>query len=152
MLHVLVRFAVTVLTALVSVEAALVVFTPPVELYDRTSSVVPPGFFNGTNQGLAFTDAAGGLGACGVTYTTRDFVVVVSQDIFDSVPGAPTNPNNNPLCGQGMVVTFENLSVSVTVEDTTIVPGTDIVLTPAAFNVLTQTGTGVINVTWEWAE
>ena len=40
-----------------------------------------------------------GLGACGITSTSRDYIVAVSFHIFDAY-SISSNPNTNPLCGR----------------------------------------------------
>ena len=42
-----------------------------------------------------------GLGACGITNSDTDYIVAVSQELFDSYPGySGANPNKNPVCNK----------------------------------------------------
>lgn len=56
-----------------------------------------------------FTD---GLGACGVTSGPNDYIVALSEALFD--PQTPNgNPNNNPLCGQKLTAYLGGNSIEL---------------------------------------
>lgn len=44
-------------------------------------------------------------------------VAAVSRQLFDTVPGAGANPNNNPICGKKAQVSLNGKSVVVSLED-----------------------------------
>ncbi|KZV97970.1 hypothetical protein EXIGLDRAFT_764007 [Exidia glandulosa HHB12029] len=81
-----------------------------------TANPVEKRQFSGVHTGDA-TWYEVGLGACGINNVASDFVVAVSETFFDTFPGATTNPNNNPLCGQGVTANFGGRSIQVTIVD-----------------------------------
>jgi hypothetical protein len=61
---------------------------------------------------------ATGLGACGITNTDSDMIAAASELLFDTFPGYDgVNPNNNPICGKTVSVTYEGKQISVTLTD-----------------------------------
>lgn len=58
-----------------------------------------------------------GLTACGQTYSDTDYVAAASKLLFDIVPGAGANPNNNPICNKKVTVMHEGKSVTVKIVD-----------------------------------
>ncbi|KAJ3558469.1 hypothetical protein NM688_g917 [Phlebia brevispora] len=90
-----------------------------------------------------------GLGACGVVNQNSDLIVAIPSDVFNSWPGATSNPSSNPICGQKAVITYVGKSVTVTVEDECPLCGpTDIELSLGAFSALADPELGRISVTW----
>jgi len=55
------------------------------------------------------------LGACGKTNVETDFVVALSMIRFDAVFTA--NPNENPLCGLKIILSFRGKTATATVVD-----------------------------------
>ncbi|KAF9070033.1 hypothetical protein BDP27DRAFT_1324584 [Rhodocollybia butyracea] len=159
MLLAVVKFASIILTTLISGEA-LVASTPLDSRSLASSLEVPPGFFDGTNSGQALWEAADGVGACGTEIENNaEFIGYVNQMLFNSVPGynkTIESPQDNPVCGQLMSVTYEGITIQVTVEDMDIFAESPagIGLSSAAFGTLTGNnfGLGIIDVTWEWAK
>ncbi|KAF8314269.1 barwin-like endoglucanase [Clavulina sp. PMI_390] len=108
--------------------------------------------FSGTESGQAtwFNPA---LGACGITNTDSDYITAISHQIFNTYPGfvAGSNPNNNPICGHRLAVSYGGKTVDVTITD---LCGSctefDLDLSPAAFSSLADEGLGRIPVTWTW--
>ncbi|KAI0790207.1 RlpA-like double-psi beta-barrel-protein domain-containing protein-containing protein [Irpex lacteus] len=90
-----------------------------------------------------------GLGACGRSNTAADHIVAVSASFYDTFPGHTTNPNNNPVCGRQMTVSYQGRSTTVTVVDRCVgCQLHDIDLSPAAFSDLAPTSVGRIQVSW----
>lgn len=94
-----------------------------------------------------------GLGACGITNNASDFIVAVSQAMFDSWPGyRGDNPNANPICKKMIRATFEGTSIDVMVTDRcTGCAFNDLDFTTGAFAALTKgkmDGRGKIH--WRW--
>ncbi|KAF9048361.1 plant expansin [Hymenopellis radicata] len=58
-----------------------------------------------------------GLGACGITNVATDYIVAVSTALFNSYPGATTNPNLNPICNKRLTANYNGRSVTVAVTD-----------------------------------
>ncbi|KAF8994178.1 hypothetical protein BDQ17DRAFT_1252028 [Cyathus striatus] len=88
-----------------------------------------------------------GLGACGITSSNSDFIVVVFMSFFDTFLGyAGGNPNNNPVCGRTLQANF----VDVTVTDRCPAWAFgDIDLAPAMFLQLADLSVGRIHgVNW----
>ncbi|CAK5264142.1 unnamed protein product [Mycena citricolor] len=94
-----------------------------------------------------------GLGACGIFNTNADFIVAVSAFVFDTFPGATSNPNANPICGRRIVANFQGRSVVATVTDRCAgCAGTgDLDFSPAAFSQLADPSVGrIFGVTWNF--
>ncbi|KAI0092387.1 RlpA-like double-psi beta-barrel-protein domain-containing protein-containing protein [Irpex rosettiformis] len=90
-----------------------------------------------------------GTGACGIFNTAQDHIVAVSGAFYDTFPGATPNPNNNPICGRQMTVTYQGRSTTVTVTDRCVGCALhDIDLSPAAFTDLAPESAGRIQVSW----
>jgi len=97
---------------------------------------------------LTFTP---GLGACGFTNTSSQYVASVSNATFWGYPGATSDPNNNPICGKIATVTYG--AVSVTSEVVDYCPScnaTTIQLSAVGFEEFAPVSQGVVsNVIWE---
>ncbi|KZT72743.1 hypothetical protein DAEQUDRAFT_663502, partial [Daedalea quercina L-15889] len=94
-----------------------------------------------------------GLGACGITNTDTDYIVAVSEDLFDAYPGYDgVNPNDNPVCNKQITASYEGKSVTVTVTDRcTGCSTTSIDFTPTAFEQLADLSVGrITGMTWVW--
>ncbi|KZV77470.1 hypothetical protein PENSPDRAFT_567867 [Peniophora sp. CONT] len=129
------------------VAAASAVVAAPAAPEARGSS-----YLSGTNSGDG-TFYATGLGACGITNNDSQYIVAVSQDLFDSYPGAGANPNANPVCNKKIKASYGGKSVTVTVTDRcTGCSLTSLDFSPAAFDKLASESVGRIhNVEWTWA-
>ncbi|KAH9837114.1 RlpA-like double-psi beta-barrel-protein domain-containing protein-containing protein [Rhodofomes roseus] len=94
-----------------------------------------------------------GLGACGITNSDSDYIIAVSEDLFDNYPGYDgVNPNNNPVCNKQIIATYGGKSITVTVTDRcTGCNATSIDFTPTAFSQLADQSLGRIHLTWVWA-
>jgi len=111
-----------------------------------------PGFHVGPNSGdLTYYDL--GLTACGKVYNNHEYVAAVSQLLFDAVPGAGANPNNNPICGKKVRVSYHGKSIIVTLVDRcTACKVLDLDLSPDAFSQLADQSVGRVTsgMTWTW--
>ncbi|KAH9927743.1 uncharacterized protein B0H18DRAFT_954208 [Fomitopsis serialis] len=91
-----------------------------------------------------------GLGACGYTNTSDQFVASVAVGVFDGYPGATSNPNDNPSATR-----TDHNGTSVTVPIVDYCPGcsdTYVGFSPAAFEEFASTDVGIVNdVEWEIA-
>lgn len=86
-----------------------------------------------------------GVGACGTLSSSTDPVVSVSSALFDSYPGqASTNPNDNPICGRTIQITYNKIrTVNVTVVDRCEdCDEWDVNLSPTSFADLAEVGEG----------
>ncbi|KAI0313729.1 plant expansin [Amylostereum chailletii] len=103
----------------------------------------------GTQTGTYFEV---GLGACGIQNIDSDYIVAVSKLMFDTVPGATANPNNNPLCNRVINAHYEGNAVTVTVTDRCEACAfTDLDFSPAAFSQLANQAVGrLTGMTWEF--
>ncbi|KAL4266907.1 Plant Cell Wall Expansin [Pleurotus pulmonarius] len=108
-------------------------------------------FFAGQQTGEG-TFYATGLTACGETNKDTDFICAVSMKLFDAVPGASGNPNNNPICGKKIKATYKGKSVTVRVTDRCVgCAPTDLDFSPSAFAQLASFDLGRLQgVTWTW--
>ncbi|KAF8314271.1 barwin-like endoglucanase, partial [Clavulina sp. PMI_390] len=93
-----------------------------------------------------------GLGACGITNSDTDLIAAVSTTIFDTYPGyTGTNPNNNPICGHQVAVSYGGKSVTVSITDRCYSCAEfDLDLSPSAFSDLADESLGRIPITWTW--
>ncbi|KAI0343388.1 barwin-like endoglucanase [Trametopsis cervina] len=93
-----------------------------------------------------------GLGACGINSNDAQFVVAISQSLYDTWPGySGGNPNNNPVCGRSLIATYQGRQVTATVVDRcTGCAVNDIDFSPAAFSQLADLSVGRLHgVSWE---
>jgi len=94
-----------------------------------------------------------GLGACGFTNTSDQFVASVAVSVFNGYPGATSNPNDNPICDQNLTVTYNGTSVTAPIVD--YCPGCSdsyVGFSSAAFQEFASTDVGIVNdVEWEIA-
>jgi expansin (peptidoglycan-binding protein) len=106
----------------------------------------------GTQTGQ-MTYYATGLGACGITNDDQQHIAAVSHLLFDAFPGYnDINPNNNPVCGRKIKISYLGAEVIVTVTDRCAACElTDLDLSPAAFQLLGALGIGrLFGATWVW--
>lgn len=100
-----------------------------------------------------------GLNACGTYDTPGMPVVAISAELFDQWPGYDgTNPNNNPICGLHLDITWGGKTL--TVEATDRCPGCavrSLDLSKGAFEYFADLGVGLLgmddytgNITWSW--
>lgn len=93
-----------------------------------------------------------GLGACGWTSTDSDFIVALSQRVFDTkTPNG--NPNNNPYCGKKIEAKKGDKTVIVTVVDSC--PGcaaNDLDFSPTAFEAIADKDLGRTEFSWRWID
>ncbi|KAH9922577.1 hypothetical protein B0H21DRAFT_826957 [Amylocystis lapponica] len=91
-----------------------------------------------------------GVGACGFTNTSDQYVASVSNATFWAFPGANSDPNDNPICAHNVTVTSGAVSVTAPVVDYCPSCAADWVgLSPVGFEEFAPTGQGVVsNVTW----
>lgn len=94
-----------------------------------------------------------GLGACGLTSTSDEAIVAISQKIFDSPDYATANPNLNPLCGKYVTIKGKNgQSYQAKVVDRCVgCAEADLDLSQDFFNTVTSNGDGrVSGMSWSW--
>ncbi|CAG8541596.1 14213_t:CDS:2 [Acaulospora morrowiae] len=128
--------------------AAIFLFISPIQSYpspqeyaERRSAQVFTG--DGT-----FYDP--GLGACGITSSSNDFIVALNKEQFDAFPG---NPNFNPFCGKQVDISFGGKTITCTVVDRCdgcLFGSLD--LSPAAFQALADPSLGRIKISWTFCD
>lgn len=94
-----------------------------------------------------------GLGACGLTSTSDEAIVAISQDIFDNAQYKTANPNLNPLCGKYVTITGKDgSSYQAKVVDRCVgCAEADLDLSQGFFNKVTSNGDGrVSGMSWTW--
>jgi hypothetical protein len=92
------------------------------------------------------------LGACGVTNNDSQDIAAVSHLFFDSYPGYDgVNPNNNPLCNKVAQVTYNGVTIYVTLTDRCEACAYgDLDFSPDAFDKLADPSQGRIsNIQWQ---
>ncbi|KAG6888691.1 hypothetical protein C0995_006681, partial [Termitomyces sp. Mi166 len=113
-----------------------------------------PSFLVGTQTGQG-TFYSTGLGACGIVNKDSDHIAAVSHLLFDAFPGYDgVNPNDNPMCGKQVSVSYGGKSVTVTLTDRcTGCALTDLDFSPSAFNILADFSVGRIqDIEWNWLD
>jgi len=91
---------------------------------------------SGTGQ-LTFYEL--GQVSCGQVYTDADFVVALAVDVMNN----PANPNNNPLCGKTITITYQGHTQQAKVVDTCQgCASGDVDLSPTLFQALVPAGLG----------
>lgn len=96
---------------------------------------------------------APGLGSCGITNSATDMIAAVSWEFYDSFPGyAGTNPNNNPVCGKTVSVSYGGKTIQVQITDRcTGCQYGALDFSPKAFNMLADPSIGRISgVSWHF--
>ncbi|KAH9839118.1 plant expansin [Rhodofomes roseus] len=117
---------------------------------DASSS--DPSWLSGTQTGDG-TFYQTGLGACGVNNVDSDYIVAVSEDLFDNYPGYNgINPSNNPVCNKQITANYNGNSVTVTVTDRCVgCAVTNLDFSPSAFSQLASESLGRLHgMTWTW--
>jgi len=117
-----------------------------------SSSSPPPSGGGDTYSGdLTFYEV--GLGACGVTNVDSDMICAASMLLYDGFDGySGPNPNDNPICGKQVSVTYGGVTITLTVEDRCVgCAKYDLDLSPAAFSLLAPESQGRLhNATWQF--
>ncbi|KAL0570259.1 hypothetical protein V5O48_011709, partial [Marasmius crinis-equi] len=76
-----------------------------------------------------------GTAACSTTSSNSDFVVALSDAVFDAWPGAGANPDENPICNKHIQVSYQGKTIELTIVDRCAECAFyDLGLTPAAFS------------------
>lgn len=102
-----------------------------------------------------------GLGACGWTNSAADPIVAVSAQLFDNWPTwNGLNPNENPICGHHIEISWGGKSLVVEVADRC--PGCDVRsldMSVGTFEHFATLGVGLLgkdsytgNISWSWVE
>jgi len=90
-----------------------------------------------------------GLGSCGITSASTDYIVAISHLLMDGSYTA--NPNANPYCGKKIRAFRNGKSVDVTVVDRcTGCALDDLDFSESAFLQLASIDEGRVDITWEW--
>lgn len=119
-------------------------------LKHRTSNLPLPTANGGPYSGdLTYYDP--GLGACGETSDSSDYIVSVSHYIFDAV-SVGSNPNANPLCNKKIRAKIGDKSADLTVVDRCVgCQPDDLDVTRTVFTDLTgDLDLGRVTVSWSW--
>ncbi|KAF8994825.1 RlpA-like double-psi beta-barrel-protein domain-containing protein-containing protein [Cyathus striatus] len=94
-----------------------------------------------------------GIGSCGTVINDSDYSAAVAHALFDTYPGAGSNPNANPICGRNLRLTYQGRSVTVKVVDRCAdCEGMyNVDLTSTAFQQLAPLSVGrLFGVQWDW--
>ncbi|KAI0919198.1 hypothetical protein AcW1_003347 [Taiwanofungus camphoratus] len=123
------------------------VFAASSVLLSLVLGVVNAQSINGTGTLFYFNP---GVGACGFTNTSDQYVASVSSHTFYNYPGATQNPNTNPICNHNLTVAYNGTNVTAQVVDYCVSCGdSDVGLSPVGFEHFANTSQGVIsNVSW----
>lgn len=91
---------------------------------------------------------APGLGSCGITNSASDHIVALAADMM--LPMDPPNPNDNPLCGRSITISYGGKTAVATIEDTCPgCSGASLDLTPSLFQIFEPLAVGrVSGVEW----
>jgi len=138
------------------------VYTPPSSTPDpsptpTSTSPAPTPTDNGgsNNGGQTYTGQgtfyATGEGACGVTNNDSQYIAAVSHLLFDTYPGYDgVNPNNNPICNKVATVSYQGVTIQVSLTDRC--EGCnygDLDFSPAAFQAFAAQSVGRIDgISW----
>jgi hypothetical protein len=91
------------------------------------------------------------MGACGITSTSTEMVVAISQFVFDSAGVA--NPNNNPFCGRRIRLRRQGKETGIEVKVVDRCVGCkaeDLDLSLTAFEMVAKEVEGRVRVEWAW--
>jgi len=84
-----------------------------------------------------------GLGSCGVTNSDSDPIVALAENMMSAMTPASGNPNENPLCGKSITISYGGKTATAKIMDTC--PGCangGLDLTPSLFEVFAPLGEG----------
>ncbi|KAI6789101.1 hypothetical protein KC363_g6811 [Hortaea werneckii] len=123
---------------------------PVPSAYEPSSTSAAPASTADSAPGSTYTGDithySPGLGSCGWTSSSSDNIVAIAHGIMDN--GA--NPNNNPLCGQTITISYQGSTHQAKVVDTC--PGCEdaaIDLSPSLFEAVAPNGDGRVHgVEW----
>ncbi|GAB1729402.1 hypothetical protein NU195Hw_Modified_149t1 [Hortaea werneckii] len=123
---------------------------PVPSAYEPSSTSAAPASTADSAPGSTYTGDithySPGLGSCGWTSSSSENIVAIAHGIMDN--GA--NPNNNPLCGQTITISYQGSTHQAKVVDTC--PGCEdaaIDLSPSLFKAVAPNGDGRVHgVEW----
>lgn len=99
---------------------------------------------------MTYYNPSVGTGACGWNNADTDYVLAISGDLWTA-----SNPNNDPLCGQQVAITYGGTTVYAEVVDkcpSTECDSTHIDVSPAVFTEFAAESVGTLQVTWDWVK
>lgn len=89
-------------------------------------------------------------GACGITNTADDYIVALSEHLYDELNQGGES-TSMPYCGRQILVTRGDRQVTVTVADRCVgCPYYNLDFSPAAFRQIGTDEEGVVPITWKW--
>ncbi|KZP10910.1 hypothetical protein FIBSPDRAFT_872050 [Athelia psychrophila] len=93
-----------------------------------------------------------GLGACGVYNVDTDYIVAISEALFDSyTETSPGNPNTNVLCNRPISISYGGVNVQATITDRCAgcAGWGDLAMTPSLFTRFAAESVGrIYSVDW----
>lgn len=105
---------------------------------------------------ITYYNTAGGTGACGTSLSDSMAIAAVNPTFYDSYTQGG-NPNDNPLCGQKIQITYTDEASQATATATVAVADrcaacayADLDLTPTTFQQLVPEGLGVGRTSASW--
>ncbi|KAK6821784.1 RlpA-like double-psi beta-barrel-protein domain-containing protein-containing protein [Apiospora arundinis] len=127
-------------TALILAAASFAAAAPSSENPEYASLVA-----RAKSGDMTYYDA--GLGACGRTNNNQDSIVALPFSYFKA-----SNPNQDPMCGKKIKISYKGKSKTVTVVDKCAgCSGNSIDVTPKVFTDLVGgLGAGRVQVTWDF--
>jgi len=134
--------------------------TPPAPKTTTSSPAptnTPPPSSGGGGGGGSFsgdgTFFSTGLGSCGMTNKDTDYIVAVSEILYDAASNGP-NPNSNPLCGKRISISYGGATATATIVDRcTGCAKYSIDMTISLFQVFAPLSVGRIhNVEWSFLD
>jgi hypothetical protein len=99
---------------------------------------------------MTYYNPSVGTGACGWNNADSELVVAISGNLWTA-----SNPNNDPLCGQQIGITYGSKTVYAEVVDkcpSTECDSTHIDVSPAVFTQFADESIGVVDVTWSFTQ
>lgn len=92
-----------------------------------------------------------GLGSCGWTSTGSDLIVALAEDMMEPEDGA--NPNDNPLCGRMITISYGGATAQAKIVDTCPgCSGAGLDLSPTLFQKFAALGVGrLTGATWSYS-
>jgi hypothetical protein len=145
-----------------TIQSTSVYVAPTISTTTSAPAATTSSSSSGASSGLAAsgTEYSGdltwydvGLGACGLTSTSDEAIVAISQEIFDSADYKTANPNLNPLCGKFVTIKGKNgQTYQAKVVDRCVgCAEADLDLSQDFFNTVTSHGDGrVSGMSWSW--
>ncbi|KAI1853947.1 hypothetical protein JX265_003730 [Neoarthrinium moseri] len=105
------------------------------------------GFTNANHGRMTYYDPSVGAGACGTTHSDSEHVVALDATQFK----AGGNPNNDPVCGKHIKISYNGKSTEALVVDKCPTCASQAIdVSSSTFKDIADLSVGVVQVDWDF--